>query len=126
MAPNTDFNPYAAPISVASNVPSVDFATIIRRWERLRIYYNAILISFVLLVTFIFFPGHTSDVSFWARVAVAGLLANLCFLTGPAIEGYGTHFGFWNGVMTMALFLAGLGLSTFLTIACLAAFTGTF
>lgn len=126
MEMDIDSNPYAAPISATSNIASVDFAPIIRRWERLRLYYNAILVSFVLLVTFVRFPGHISDPAYWAKLAFGGLIANLCFLTGPAIEGYGTRFRFWNGVMTIVLFLAGLGFSTFLAIAGIAALTGTF
>ena len=126
METETDSNPYVAPDSDSSPIAGVDFAAIIRRWERLRIVYNGILVSLVLLLTFIVFPGHVSDPLYWARIAAGGLLANLCFLTGPAIEGYGTHFRFWNGAMTLLLFLAGLGLSTFLAIGCIAAVTGTF
>ena len=126
MAPDTDSNPYSAPTSASANIAGVDFAPIIRRWERLRIYYNAILISLVLLVTIVRFPGHVSDPAYWAKIAFFGLIANLCFLTGPAIEGYGTRLRIWNGAMTMVLFLAGLGLTAYLAIACIAALTGTF
>ena len=125
MATDIETNPYSAPASAGTQIVGVDFTPIIRRWERLRIYYNTILVSFVLLVTFVAFPGKVSDVSYWASVTVGGVIANLLFLTGPAIEGYGTHFRIWHRFMTILLFLAGLGFSTFLAIGAIAALTGT-
>ena len=135
MGPDTNSNPYASSASADtadsdkpfnSDAASVDFAPIIRRWERLRIGYNAILVAFVLLVTLVGAPGHTSVPEYWMAIAVGGVIANLCFLTGPAIEGYGTRFRVWNGIMTIVLFVAGLGFTMFLAIMFIATLTGAF
>ena len=120
---DTNSNPYVAPDTAgAAAATSTDFAPIIRRWEMLRIYYNGILVSLVLLLTFVVFPRHISVADYWVAIALGGLIANVCFFTGPAIEGYGTYFGLWNRVMTMLLFLAGLGLSTLLALGSIAGF----
>ncbi len=129
MAPDVDSNPYSTPASATvatSNIASVDFVPIIQRWERLRICYNAILVSFVLLVTFTLCPAHALRPEYWVAIAFAGVIANLCFLTGPAIEGYGTRFRRWNGVTTIVLFLAGLGLTGLLAMFFIASVTGAF
>ena len=124
MESNPHSNPYTAP-NVASNpagVAGVDFVPIMRRWEYLRICYNAILVAIVLVVTVPIFPQHLTDPAYWAALILGGLLANLCFLTGPAIEAYGTCFRLWNRTATMLLFLAGLGLTALLAIGSIASF----
>lgn len=126
MAKNSDSNPYATPTLAAASSAGVDFAPIIRRWERLRLYYNSIIVSGVLVVTLVQFPGHALDPGYWARIALGLAVVNLCFMTGPAIEGYGTHLRIWHGAMTIVLFLTGLGFTAFLAIGFLAALTGTF
>ena len=139
MPPETESNPYEAPHPMAKefadSVPSsagnwspgsVDFAVIIRRWERLRLFYNGILILFVLLITFVHFPGRFLDLKYWLAISAAGLFANLLFLLGPAIEGYGRRLRCWNGIMTMVLFLAGLAFTGYCAIAFIAVLTGTF
>lgn len=123
MSFETNSNPYACDASGGKTEPvpskdhtSVDFAPILRRWERLRLYYNGFLILVVLLLIVLVFPEHLGDFEFWVCVSFGGLVANLCFLTGPALEGYGTYFRFWNSSFRMLLFLTGLGLTTLLAI----------
>lgn len=124
-------NPYAAPPASATTAedealragrPRVEFGPILRRWERLRIYYNGLLISLVLLISFLVVPQHVDKLGYWVAIVFGGVIANLCFLTGPAIEGYGRHFRLWNGILTAMLFLVGLGLSAALAIGCIAMF----
>ncbi|QEF96150.1 hypothetical protein Mal15_01760 [Stieleria maiorica] len=124
MENETTSNPYTAPTTSPSstNTDSVDFAPIIRRWERLRLYYNAILVPIVLTTTFVGFPHHASLPGYWVSVVFGGVFANLCFMAGPTIEGYGTYFRFWNSAMTMMLFLAGLGFTALLAIGSIATF----
>ncbi|MEM6470514.1 MAG: hypothetical protein AAF802_13240 [Planctomycetota bacterium] len=111
-------NPYSAPtVELKSHSVSVDFSSIIRRWERLRLFYNAVLVSIVLMVTLVAFPQHTVVPGYWVSLVIGGTVANLCFMTGPAIEGYGMYFGLWNPVMTTMLFFLGLGFTALL--ACL-------
>lgn len=59
-------------------------------------------------------------------VVFGGVIANVCLLTGPAIEGYATHFRVSNEVMTAVLFIAGLGLTAFLAMIFIATLTGAF
>jgi len=93
-----------------------EFGKIIRRWERLRILYNAFLTVVVVTLAIFVFTNVVSDLVFWCCVIVGALIANLCFFTAPAIEGYGTYFGFWHPVFTIILFLVGLGLATLMAI----------
>ncbi len=53
---------------------------------------------------------------YWIQLFVGGLLTNLCFFTGPAIEGYGRYLGIWNIAMSLGLFLAGLFFTSLLAI----------
>ena len=123
MESDVDANPYVATTAKLSDTHfRVDFGPIIRRWEQLRWLYNAILIGLVLLMTVVGFPQHMVDPAYWVLVVFGGVLANVCFLTGPAIEGYGTYFDFWNPRMTLLLFLAGLGLTAILAMGSIAGF----
>jgi hypothetical protein len=58
----------------------VDFGLIIRRWERLHLYYNALLTAVVLLLTILVFPRHLVDLRFWASVVFDAIIANRCFI----------------------------------------------
>jgi hypothetical protein len=62
------------------------------------------------------------DPGYWMVLVIGAFMANLCFLTGPAIEGYGNHFRLWQSGFTIVLFLAGLGLATLLAFACVAGY----
>ena len=132
MATDQDSNPYTSPTAsgdskvASADTAIVDFGPIIRRWERLRLFYNAILGTGVVLISIIVFPGRSLDPRYWGPIIVAGLVANLLFMTGPAIEGYGTRFRIWHGALTVLLFLAGLVFTGYLAIAFIAALTDTF
>ena len=122
-------NPYAAPSAEigktgkpTSKEQAFHFDEIIRRWEWLRLVYNAFLVVVVLLLTFASFPILLDDVGFWFCVVFGAFTANLCFFTGPAIEGYGTHFGWWHPAFTIVLFLGGLGLATILAAVSIASY----
>ena len=106
---DTSENPYVAGSSEtpAPDVhPDLDFGTIIRRWERLRIVYNAVLIPWVLGILLV---SQTAPPGVIVMVVPAGILANLLYLLGPAVEAYITWFGLWHVSLTALLFLAGLG-----------------
>ena len=110
-------NPFSSPssesLSDATGV-SVDFVPIMRRWDRLRLFYNGVLFTEVLGVAIFVRPNVFVDVGFFPVMCLGALGANLCFTTGPAIEAYGTYYRMWHPLMTFALYFAGLGLSMLL------------
>lgn len=100
-------NPYSVKQLLEVSPPhstDLDFGTIIRRWERLRIVYNLILIPWVIALLGV----STGPPGIIIIVPFAGILANGLYLLGPAVEAYMTWFGFWHVSMTIGLFLAGL------------------
>ena len=100
----------------------VDFQPIMRHWEKLRLFYNAALVAYVLLVSFIGLPGHSLQIDYWFMICICGVAANLCFFAAPALEAYATCFGLWNQAMTMLLFLAGLGFTALLATGCMVSY----
>ena len=124
MQANQEPNPYSAPASesVIDPTVSLDFLPIMWRWERLRLYYNGVLVIYVLLIAITIFPAKARDLSFWFCVCLGGVLANVCYLTGPTIEAYATYFRVWNKTLTMLLFAAGLGFTALLATVCIATF----
>ncbi len=96
--------------------PKVDFVPIIYRWEKMRLVYNAVLISFTLIWSCFVSPQLFFDPLFIFQMCVGGVLTNLCFFTGPAIEGYGRYLGFWHLSLSVALFVIGLTFTGLLTL----------
>lgn len=101
-----DENPYAAELTddAVVNQPMMDFGVILRRWERLRIAFNAVLIPWTILL--LYFSGGPPGVI--VAVPILGLLVNLLYLLGPAIEAYGTWLGYWHVTLSYVLFFCGL------------------
>ncbi len=95
----------------------VDFAPILHRWEKYRLVYNGVLICHTLFFTVLLVPQMLPRPLYWMQLALGGLVTNLCFFTGPAIEGYGRYFRVWNVGMSLALFSFGLLFSGFLALA---------
>lgn len=117
-------NPYSAPVA-SDPVPievSLDFLPIMKRWERLRLAYNGLLVPYVFLYSIAFFPGKAVQLSFWICICLGGILANVCYLTAPTVEAYGTYFKLWAPVLTTLLFVTGLGVTALLAAACIAMF----
>ncbi|MEL6107550.1 MAG: hypothetical protein AAFU85_16035 [Planctomycetota bacterium] len=112
MSSDAPTNPFQSPksdfLADATGV-EVDFVPIMRRWDRLRLVYNGVLVTEVLGVAFFLRPNVLWDVGFFPVMCIAGVIANICFTTGPAIEAYGTYYGIWHPILTLGLFLAGLG-----------------
>lgn len=114
-------NPYATPVAepaAEDGVPNgyINFGAILRKWERLRIYYNVLLAGLVLFITFGVYVRHVSNPRFWISICFGGVIANICFLLGPTIEAYGTHFRVWQTWFTNSLFVAGLGFTALLAL----------
>ena len=122
IAVNADSNPYAAPIETATKTqgvgkasgfsaspkPIVDFAPIMKRWEIYRVLYNLSLAVLVIGYSLILKPELLGGFDFWVAVGFCGCACNLCFLAGPAVEGYGRVLGGWRDWFSVALFWMGL------------------
>ncbi|MCJ7511983.1 MAG: hypothetical protein MUO23_03305 [Anaerolineales bacterium] len=76
------------------------------RWERLRIPYNALLAAVVLFPTGGGF--HWPDLAEIPILLLGAVLANLCFLAGPAAEAYLAWVGIRSKLVTAALFVGGV------------------
>ncbi len=111
MHSNTEANPFQA-VSLDGSTQAtqqlIDFAPILHRWERYRLWYNGVLGAHTLLWTAAFSPDLFQDSLFWFHICLAGLVCNLCFFTGPALEGYGRYFGMWTSFLSLILFMLGL------------------
>lgn len=103
-------NPYAPSVVDVEHAESanehfdLDFGSILKRWEKLRIVYNLVLIPWTIALLF-FSNAHPATV---LLLPVAAIAANVLYLLGPVTEAYLTWFGFWRFWMTVVLFLAGL------------------
>lgn len=86
----------------------VDFAPILHRWEKYRLWYNGVLITYTLLWSALIAPQLLLEPLFWFHICLLGALCNVCFFTGPALEAYGRYFGMWSSILSLLLFLAGL------------------
>lgn len=86
-----------------------DFGLVILRWESFRILFNLMLIIACLGFTTLFDPANFKDHEFWCYLIAGALLANLLFMTGPAVDGYLTWYGVWTAPISLLLFVAGTG-----------------
>jgi hypothetical protein len=77
------------------------------RWERLRILYNLILIAIVVLPVG-GGPVELPELADLPILAVGAVLANLCYLAGPAAESYLAWLGLRSRWVTLALFAGGV------------------
>ncbi len=75
-------------------------------WEKLRIYYNLILLAITLGLTALT-PELLSVRYFWSTSILGALGANVCFCAGPVTENYLALIGANRGVTRAILF--GLG-----------------
>lgn len=95
------------------NSPADDLS-LWRRWERLRVVYNAVLLGEVILFVLIF--GIEGPIRSFLRFLVQdAILANLCFSAGPVLEGYFRLLKFRKTLVTKTLFFSGLFVSIGIT-----------
>jgi hypothetical protein len=111
-------NPYASPqLAPASpaELPAVALAPFLA-WERLRIWYNTILMLVVVLSVLPFRNLWFSDrLNFYC--IEGAILANICFCVGLVAESYLRMFGWWQSWQRWALFAAGTLLAALLAAA---------
>lgn len=91
----------------------VQLRSILVRWERLRLHYNALL-CFVTLASVVSEQPPARLVlspRFFLLSVACAVGANLCFLAGPVVEMYLCFLGVRSRRIAPALFLAGSILS---------------
>lgn len=95
-----------------SILPQKSWATlklIFKRWERLRILYNLLLLGVVLLAAG---PGIAlPDFLELLFLIMGAVLANLCFFAGPLTESYLAWLGLKSQLVTLGLFVLGVLIS---------------
>lgn len=102
-------NPYAAPMvddvrgEAAVRADDVSAREVFWAWEKLRLYYNGILVLFVLV-----FSGRAlfSD-SYWVMLITGAFVANLGFCLGPVLEGYSALCGAPRRAARWTIFMIG-------------------
>jgi hypothetical protein len=114
-------NPFSAPVNEEVSSNSIDqrvtdFGPIIRRWEYLRLYFNGILVSIVLVIVVFAFPSLFLSLEFWFIAIGGAVFTNLCYFAGPLVEGYASYFRLWAAPVTMVLFVAGLLLTAIVAV----------
>ena len=86
-------------------------------WEKLRLLYNIILGTFVLLLLGIAFQYVRSSIlDIIPRVVLGGIFANLCFCVGPILNGYLAWIGWGHPFIRPTLFVSGTVLTMLLAI----------
>jgi hypothetical protein len=111
-------NPYQSPHidrpvmpTEAPKVPDTFLA-----WERLRIWFNAVLVVAVLLGSMPA-PQNMLTTEAVSRLLEGIIVVNLAFSVGMLVEFYLRWFGWWRNWMRMGLFLLGTGPSFLATLA---------
>jgi hypothetical protein len=113
-----DSNPYAPPSSaIQERATKPDDSSEFRhflRWEKLRLFYNAILLIETFLILMSFSPKARLLSSIFPCLGLA-FLANVCFCLGPVLDGYARWIGLRHEVVTGLIFGLGTLLAMLLT-----------
>lgn len=112
-------NPYAAPQLAepdeSDSLPAQALAPFLA-WERLRIWYNTVLVVVVVLSVLPYPALWFSDrLNFYC--IEGAILANICFCVGLVTESYLRLVGWWHDYHRWALFVLGTLLTAFLAAA---------
>ncbi len=101
-------NPYqASSLAADATAPRADDATareVFLAWEKLRLYFNLILLVETLLL------GLLAMGLLWPHLPeclFGALVANACFCLGPVLEGYAEWIGIERGVTRWVIFIVG-------------------
>ncbi|MEZ5302043.1 MAG: hypothetical protein R3F11_15575 [Verrucomicrobiales bacterium] len=85
---NDDANPFAPPKTVAQQHALADTRVIVTSWERLRLWYNGILLVPGLLILIIVGIDGETYIGMAAGAIFVAVGANLAYLLGPLAELY--------------------------------------
>ena len=91
---------------LAGSTQTPDPHHVLKRWERLRLVYNAILIPWTVFLIAILPGGGTAGP---VEVLVGGAIANVCFCAGPVAETYLVRMGANSQIARGWLFALGTG-----------------
>lgn len=113
--------PIAKPVSVESSAPDPESFDQIakatfRDWEKLRLLYIAILGAVTVVICFFCYPFDLTNL--W-MILPSAILANLFYMTGPAVDTYVRWLGYREPWPRYAMFTAGTCLSAVLAVAVL-------
>ena len=92
MATDID-NPYASPAAAPAGTPAsdeaapLDWKSVLRRWEVLRLPYN-LIVGVTGLISLSMFPSVAWGELMVAGIVVYGVGANVCYFFGPIAELY--------------------------------------
>jgi hypothetical protein len=102
-----------------TNLASSSIRQVFLQWEWLRIWYNTVLVFWVLgLVSYFvaYEPNGHPDYPwgwFWLSIVEGAVVSNICFFLGPASEAYLHWLGVWAHWMRALVFVAGLAFTAF-------------
>lgn len=106
-------NPYQAPIADPSKAAEetdfrhvVDFRSLLIKWEKYRLVYNAALIATTILGVFVS-PADSIGIELFPIVLFGAFFANLMFMLGPSFDGYLQVAGLRHNAV--GLFIFGCG-----------------
>lgn len=85
-------------------------------WEKLRVVYNLILTTVVLLVWVVFLRTSVLFDTLLVESIMGALGANVCFCAGPVANAYAYWLGWRNPVVTFILFVTGTVFSMLLVL----------
>ena len=94
-----------------------NFGLVIVRWESFRLLFNILLVITCLGHGVLANPANFGDFEFWKYLVIGAVLANLLFMTGPALDGYLTWYGIWTAPIALLAFMCGTGLTMMFAIA---------
>lgn len=109
-------NPYQSPAEIAGKAAMIDESaqSVFWAWERLRLWYNAVLILLTIIGLSIFGVSELRPRRLVALLAFGAMIANVGFCIGPCLEGYLAWFGARRPVARLMVFAAGTLLSCLL------------
>jgi hypothetical protein len=112
-------NPYKSPLEVSEEgTEAKPQREAMAAWERLRLWYNAVLAGEVLLLVLLL-SGHYALSLLkedFKRVLGGALLANVCFCTGQVIEYYLGLIRLRGRAVRISIFIVGLLIAMQLTL----------
>ena len=114
-------NPYQAPLEVPGRKAEYLSQESMAAWERLRLWYNAILAGEVLLCMGPFALSLVGK-GLLAFMLECVLAANVCFCAGHVAEYYLGWIGFRGTAVRWGIFTVGTALSMLLTLAAIGHF----
>ena len=116
-----DDNPFQSPETLIEDSPAAAIGRDSQKfrvgdavifWEKLRWFYNAWMLLFVVTVALLTRGLDVAQV--WLEILIGGLFANLCYSAGPLVSAYLAWFGIRSRALDLFLFTSGTTLTMIL------------